>query len=50
MLGDTADALSGLEESVKRPYFYTPAWLRLDPTFASLKGNPRFERLIATGR
>ena len=23
------------------------AWLRIDPTWAPLKGNPRFERLIA---
>ncbi|MEP7326841.1 MAG: protein kinase [Gemmatimonadota bacterium] len=50
VLGDTAAALAGLEESVKRPYFYTPAWIRIDPTFASLKGNPRFERLIAAGK
>jgi hypothetical protein len=32
---------------VKLPYFVTPAWLRIDPTWAPLKGNPRFERLIA---
>ena len=25
----------------------TPAYLRLDPTFAPLKGNPRFEQLAA---
>ena len=25
----------------------TPAWLRLDPIFTPLKGNPRFEKLIA---
>jgi serine/threonine protein kinase/tetratricopeptide (TPR) repeat protein len=25
----------------------TPAWLRLEPTFKPLKGNPRFERLTA---
>jgi serine/threonine-protein kinase len=25
----------------------TPAWLRLDPVFRALKGNPRFEKLIA---
>lgn len=25
----------------------TPAWLRLDPTFRPLRGNPRFERMTA---
>ena len=25
----------------------TPAWLRIDPSFLPLKGNPRFEKLIA---
>jgi serine/threonine-protein kinase len=25
----------------------TPAWLRLDPSFKPLRGNPRFEKLIA---
>jgi eukaryotic-like serine/threonine-protein kinase len=25
----------------------SPGWLRIDPTFAPLKGNPRFERLVA---
>jgi len=27
------------------PYYLSPGWLRIDPTFAPLKGNPRFERL-----
>ena len=46
-LGDTDDALNRIEEILKRPYYVTPAWLRVDPTFASLKGNPRFEQLAA---
>jgi serine/threonine-protein kinase len=46
-LGDTEDAITRLEELVKQPYFITPAWLRIDPTFRSLKGNPRFEQLVS---
>jgi hypothetical protein len=29
------------------PYFLSPGWLRIDPTFAPLKGNQRFEKLVA---
>jgi hypothetical protein len=29
------------------PYYLSPGWLRIDPTFAPLKGNPRFERPVA---
>jgi Flp pilus assembly protein TadD len=46
-LGETDDAITRLEGVLKRPYTITPAWLRVDPTFASLRGNPRFERMIA---
>jgi len=28
-------------------YYPSPGWLRIDPNFAPLKGNPRFERLVA---
>jgi hypothetical protein len=29
------------------PFYLSPGWLRVDPNFAPLKGNPRFERLVA---
>jgi hypothetical protein len=32
---------------VRVPYILTPAWMRIDPMFAPLKGYPRFENLLA---
>jgi hypothetical protein len=29
------------------PYYLSPGWLRIDPTFTPLRGNPRFERMVA---
>jgi serine/threonine-protein kinase len=40
-------ALDELEHIMGEPYYITPAWLRIDPNFSELHGNPRFERLAA---
>jgi serine/threonine-protein kinase len=47
LTGEPDKALDQLETLLKVPYFLSPGWLRIDPNFAPLKGNPRFVRLIA---
>jgi hypothetical protein len=46
-VGEPEKALDQLEPLLRMPYFLSPGWLRIDPTFTPLKGNPRFERLAA---
>jgi serine/threonine-protein kinase len=48
-VGEPEKALDLLEPLLRMPYYLSPGWLRIDPTFAPLKGNPRFEKLIAGG-
>jgi serine/threonine-protein kinase len=47
LTGEQDKAVDLLETILKEPYFLTPAWLSIDPTWAPLKDNPRFQRLIA---
>jgi hypothetical protein len=46
--GEYEKALDLIEPLLTMPASdLTPAYLRLDPTFKPLAGNPRFQRLIA---
>jgi serine/threonine-protein kinase len=45
--GDYERAIDMLEQLLAVPYLISRASLKVDPNFAALRGNPRFERMIA---
>jgi hypothetical protein len=47
VVGEPERALDHLEPLLKGPYYPSPGWLKIDRNFARLRGNPRFERLLA---
>jgi eukaryotic-like serine/threonine-protein kinase len=43
--GNHAGAFAQLDTLLAKPYFISPAWLRIDPAWAPLRGEARFQRL-----
>lgn len=49
LVDEPEKALDQLEPLLKIPYYLSPAWLKIDPTFDPLRMHQRFRRLVAGG-
>jgi hypothetical protein len=47
VVGENTKALDEIETLLKAPSYFGPGWFRVDPNFAALRGNPRYERLVS---
>ena len=47
LVGEPEKAIDRLEPLLKIPYLLTPALLKIDPNFDPLRGNSRFQKLLA---
>jgi serine/threonine protein kinase/tetratricopeptide (TPR) repeat protein len=50
LVGEPEKALDQLEPLLKIPYFLSPRWLKIDPNFDPLRGNARFQKLVARAK
>ena len=50
LVGEEDQAIATIEQALKRPFYATPAWLAIDPTWDSLRQNPRFQKLVASAK
>jgi serine/threonine protein kinase/tetratricopeptide (TPR) repeat protein len=46
LVGEPDKALDQLEPLLKIPYYLSPGWLRVDPTWDDLRKHPRFQKLV----
>jgi tetratricopeptide (TPR) repeat protein len=46
LVGEPEKALDQLEPLLKVPYYLSPGWLKIDPTFDPLRKTPRFQKLV----
>jgi len=46
VLGENDRAVATTAKLLRRPSYLSPGWLRVDPTFAPLRGNAAFRRLL----
>jgi serine/threonine-protein kinase len=48
--GQPEKALNILQHLLQIPYYLSPAWLRIDPEWKPLRGNPRFEKMVNSSK